>query len=343
MKYRLVLIYILLVAILAGCGQNGFFRDRSHDYLNAKDGKQLQIPNQVAETTASSSSLLPIPDDIAQIKAGKAQTVERPTPANQQEELQEFIMQQGEGGAWLLVLRDPAQIWVTTYNLLTSLDFKILESANQQAGEINTSVLAINKVNQALVKQQQATLVSNNADVALNVKINRGIQPNSSEIYIKVYVESNKNKLNRDNQLEVQFLNILQNSLQQQKNVEVSLLASQYFTGYNLPSLERDAQNMPYLSFNTDFDRTWAYLNHAIGNTEIKIDDINRSDGIFYVDVREQMPKPNFFMRLFASKKPMLYQLKITASDNKQLVTVKDAPEKVAIHVLDAIFQQLSN
>jgi len=338
-KYHLIFIGVLLV----GCGENGYFRDRSHDYIKAQDDKHLVIPAELENTTADTNNLFPIPSDVADFKENKAQFISRPHSANQQEDLQEFIMQQGADGAWLLVLREPAQIWVTTYNLLTNLGFNLLDRDSNQVGELNTNLLSVNKVNSALIKNNYNALgVDNSAMISLKVKINRGIKPNSSEIYIYAHTKKD-HKLTINHQAESELLQVLQNTLQNQNNAEVSLLASQYFTGYNLPTLDKDDKGVSYLSFNTDFDRTWAYLERAISNTKIKIEDINRSDGIFYLEVSEQLPKPNFLVRWFTSKKAVNGKLHIISDSNKQIVKIHDTSNEVAQSVLEAIHQQLSN
>jgi len=331
---------ILGMLLLASCGNDGIFRDRSDDYLAAKSYPKLEIPSELADTTTKTDSILPIPQNIAPLKSSKAQKVPRPNPANSEENLQEFIMQQSAEGNWLLVLRDPTAIWANIYNWLNELGFS-LQNDNNKAGELISDAKSTAQINTNLIRTNLTPLSNNLTDnlIYLKLKVNRGIQANSSEIYLNIYQQSNNIRIR---QLETELLNNLEQMLKSSSSTPISLLASQYFTGFKPPVLET-INDVPTLRFNTDFERAWAYLNHAISRTKIKIDDVDLSLGIFYLNVDEQLPKPNFFKRLFSKKLQTLYELHVTSQTNDQIVTLQNASNEVAQHILESIHQQLSN
>jgi len=333
------ILLILALSLVASCGKYALFKDRNSEYLQAKTEPKLKLPPHLEKNADSYIELMPIPSDVVALNTQQAQEVQRPNAVSQQEELQEFSLQHSANGAWLLVLREPAQIWVATYNFWQNLGFK-LQHEKSKVGEIISTWHNLNEINTNLVRQNLTPLPNaQNINVKIIAEVKQGLQPNSSEITLQVFSQNNADKRNPN--LELELLTNLQKHLTNAPSSSVSMLASQYFTGYSLPTLEQDTNGNSFLTFNADFDRTWAYLNAAINATLIKVEDIDRSKGIFYVDVAAELPKPNFFVRMFKRQKEAHYQLHIKAAENKQIVTVYDAPPKVAEQVLNSLYQQL--
>ena len=70
--------------------------------------------------------------------------------------------------------------------------------------------------------------------------------------------------------------------------------------------LQRDASDLPTLRLNLDFDRAWATVNQALHEAKLDVTDVDRSAGVFYVTVTDQMlnqeEKPSIWTRWFRSE-----------------------------------------
>lgn len=78
MLTRLFLVFF--VAVLAGCGSNGIFRDRGFDYLRADVGKSLVFPDGV--TPIAARELYPVPgvEQRRRLAEGEKPALEIPAP-----------------------------------------------------------------------------------------------------------------------------------------------------------------------------------------------------------------------------------------------------------------------
>ncbi len=53
--------------------------------------------------------------------------------------------------------------------------------------------------------------------------------------------------------------------------------------------LQRDANDLPVLHLNLDFDRAWVTVSEAMTEAKLDVTDVNREAGVFYVTVTDQM------------------------------------------------------
>ncbi|MCY1404516.1 Outer membrane protein assembly factor BamC [compost metagenome] len=112
----------------------------------------------------------------------------------------------------------------------------------------------------------------------------------------------------------------------------------------------------------SDFDRAWVSVGRALDSADIRVDDLNRSLGVYYVNIAEgakkpEEDKPGFLSRMFgggekskeeeeASAKR--YQVRLTSVANTVQITVdKDintsAPADVAQSVLEKLQESMRN
>ncbi|MNO98833.1 Outer membrane protein assembly factor BamC [compost metagenome] len=148
-----------------------------------------------------------------------------------------------------------------------------------------------------------------------------------------------------------------------EKGGSVSLLAAH--STYDTPgsvSLGKDGSGNPVLTVDSDFDRAWVSVGRALDSADIRVDDLNRSLGVYYVNIAEgakkpEEDKPGFLSRMFgggekskeeeeASAKR--YQVRLTSVANTVQITVdKDintsAPADVAQSVLEKLQESMRN
>jgi len=137
----------------------------------------------------------------------------------------------------------------------------------------------------------------------------------------------------------------------------VSLLAARDFDAPSRVTLTQDGSGNPVLNLGADFDRGWSSVGRALEMGDVRVDDINRSLGVYYINLAEGAEKdkePGFFSRLFGSApskeeieaRAERYQVRLTRVGESVQVTVeKDlntvAPADVARRVLTLIQENL--
>ncbi|CAM5420838.1 Outer membrane protein assembly factor BamC OS=Stutzerimonas stutzeri OX=316 GN=CXK95_11855 PE=4 SV=1 [Stutzerimonas stutzeri] len=137
----------------------------------------------------------------------------------------------------------------------------------------------------------------------------------------------------------------------------MSLLAERDFDAPSRVTLSDDGAGIPVLQLETDFDRAWSSVGRALQAGDVRVDDLDRSLGVYYVNLAEgakdPQEKPGFFGRLFGGEdkdeieaRAERYQLRLTRAGDKVLVTLDKgidavAPADVARRVLSLIKDNL--
>lgn len=138
----------------------------------------------------------------------------------------------------------------------------------------------------------------------------------------------------------------------------VSLLADRSYDAPERVVLGRDGSGNPLLTLASDFDRAWSAVGRALQDADVRVDDINRSLGVYYINLAEGAQKPDeepgFFARLLGGKKDAeeieasaeRYQVRLTSVGGSVQVSVDKgidavAPVDVARRVLELIQEHL--
>jgi outer membrane protein assembly factor BamC len=76
--------------------------------------------------------------------------------------------------------------------------------------------------------------------------------------------------------------------------------------GATKAELSNDDQGQPILKLNLDFDRAWASIGQALQNAEVEVTDLDRSTGIYFIDLPEKAltgeENSGFFKRLLGGR-----------------------------------------
>jgi outer membrane protein assembly factor BamC len=123
-------------------------------------------------------------------------------------------------------------------------------------------------------------------------------------------------------------------------------------------ALSTDGSGNPILSLGSDLDRAWSSVGSALERGQWKVEDINRSLGLYYINLAEKAENPNdkpgFFGNLFGSApsreeleaRADRYQVRLSKVGDAVQVTVEKnintvAPPDVARRVLSLIQDNL--
>lgn len=137
----------------------------------------------------------------------------------------------------------------------------------------------------------------------------------------------------------------------------VSLLDDRRFDAPAQVSLSSDGSGNPLLTLASDFDRAWSAVGRALQDADVRVDDLDRSLGVYYINLAEgaEQPdaEPGFFSRLLGRDKAESidaraerYQLRLTPVGSSVQVSVEQgadtlAPADVARRILVLIQDRL--
>lgn len=359
---RLAGICVLAVTAssLTGCGwlwgKEGYFRDRGGDYLEARPTPEMQLPEGVEAKHLD--PLLPIPHRIASAAPTSEYEVPRPQPLPASALTGEFSVQKSGQQSWVVAQRIPAQVWPVAQQFFESNGFEIAEE-RPHLGEFSTAWQAPSALNDALVRQLWGRAPSD-LQARFRVRIEPGVQRNSSEIFIDQAQRAASSQAEvawSDNSNTQNAAAVLLDELNQylaqrnEKGDSFSLLASKTYDTPKRVTLIDGANGTQILRLDASFERAWSAVGRALMAADIRVDDLNRSTGLYYIDLAQSAKKdePGFFKRLFGSSDKKVesvsaerYIVRLTAINQQVFVSVERdldtlAPAEISVRVLEQL------
>ncbi len=361
---------VLSVSLLSGCslfswlwGKDGLFYDRAADYREARMVPEMRVPQGLA--TRPLEPLLPVPARVNTPLNEDRYEVPKPRKLEVVAKGSDFSVQTGgDGRTYLLALRTPAQLWSSIRQLLSEYGLDIVEQ-RPQAGELVTGWQPASDYIPAL-----RSAVSGPVESRIRLRIEPGVQRNTSEIAIQSAERSaGENPAvawgshSANARLDTAVLDELQSGLTRtlDSGETVSLATQREFDAPERVELVQDANGNPLLRLDTDFNRGWSRVGRALEAADIRVEDLNRSLGIYYVNLAEGADggsaSPGFWSRLFGggkkddesrSKRAERYQVRLSeAGRGIQVAIEKDlntlAPPDIARKVLVSLQNNLMN
>ncbi|WP_166359902.1 outer membrane protein assembly factor BamC [Pseudomonas akapageensis] len=357
----------LIISSTSGCGwlwgEDGYFRDRGSDYLQANQTAPMQMPPDVSAKRLD--PLLPIPRNVADDTFKGEYEVPRPLPLSATAEASDFSLQKSGESRWVLAQRAPAEVWPVARQFFQDNGFQIVEE-RPQTGEFNTSWQRFDELSGSMAKRLSTTS-SADSETRVRVRIEPGVQRNTSEVYVvsvqrpagstsEVGFPNSSTNTGADAALVDEMLASMTRSAE--KGGSVSLLAARDFDAPSRVSMSEDGSGNPVLNLGADLDRAWTSVGRALEQGQWRIEDINRSLGLYYINLAEKAEKkddePGFFSRMLGTApskeereaRAERYQVRLSkVGDSVQVTVEKDintvAPADVARRVLTEIQDNL--
>ena len=359
----------LIISTTSGCGwlwgDEGYFRDRSTDYLEARQTAPMQMPPNVDAKRID--PLLPVPAHVADSTATPQEfEVPRPQALGTTGEASEFSLQKSGDSRWLVAQRAPAEVWPVARSYFENNGFRIAEE-RPQTGEFITEWQGVEDLAPSMGRRLGSLMADTDNQVRVRVRIEPGVVRNTSEVFV-VSAEREEGSTadvafparTGNASLEASLLDgMLADLSSTAEHGSVSLLAARNYDAPSRINLTQDGAGNPVLNLSTDFDRAWSSVGRALELGDVRVDDINRSLGVYYVNLAEGAKKPEeekgFISGLFGSEptaeeidaRAERYQVRLTSSagGDVQVTVEKDintvAPEDVARRVLTLIQENL--
>lgn len=359
----------LIISSTSGCGwlwgDEGYFRDRSTDYLDARQTAPMQLPANVDAKRLD--PLLPVPGHVAtSTQTPQDFEVPRPQPMGVSGEASQFSLQKSGDSRWLVAQRDPSAVWPVARAYFENNGFRIAEE-RPQTGEFNTEWQTPAELAPSMGRRVGSLLADEDNQVRVRVRIEPGVVRGTSEVFVASVEREEGSSADvafpaRTGiaSLEASLLDGMLDDLSSTaEHGSVSLLAARSYDAPSRVNLTTDGAGNPVLNLSTDFDRAWSSVGRALELGDVRIDDINRSLGVYYVNMAEGAKKPEeekgFISGLFSSEptqeeidaRAERYQVRLTSSANGevQVSVEKDintaAPADTAQRVLTLIKDNL--
>lgn len=362
----------VVISTTSGCGwlwgEKGYFRDRSNDYLEAKQAPLITVPANIQNTTKPLDPLYPVPVNVADSTAGKDFEVPRPVPMQVVNENRVFSLQNRQGEQWFIAQRPPMQIYGQASQYFQQAGFHI-DVARPATGEFTTSWIKPNALTSMLSNRLLAVDPSlASQELKVRVRVEPGVNTNSSEVYTLVMVRPDGSTADaawpaKSQNTAVESI-LLDELMANMSNSQVTQHSVSLLTETVAPTpsitpttavLTRNAQNMPVLAMNGDFDLVWSRVERAITTANIKIDDMDRSTGAYYINLAEKADGSSdvgFFGRVFGGDsqakrdaRAERYLIKLTQVSNTINVSVENAKDSglVTASKAEEILKQLQD
>ena len=320
---------IALSSGLAGCGwfgdDEGVFVNPRDDYLDAKPGAKLQVPEGLDQEAVADP--FPIPPTPEQTNANYyPDRPPLPDAIYGDEKAEEVRMQRIGDRRWLVVPEDPTTVWPKLKQFFTENGVQVVKEVPTD-GRIDTQWLLVDgTAHRDLVRR---LLEENNADKPATidrilVRVERGLRDRTSEIHLRhlrqaaaplmaAPVIPDLTQLFETPVVEAKPLEfprpIYQPNLQEvQSSVDqveadllqevgayiaakvseqlVSMIAANIQTDPK-SVMERDTSGAPVLRLNLDLERAWASVGQALGNAEVEVLESERDAQRYLVKVSE--------------------------------------------------------
>ncbi|MFZ5654822.1 MAG: outer membrane protein assembly factor BamC [Pseudomonadota bacterium] len=321
---------MLLAPALAGCGMfsdDGTFRDRSRDYLSAREYPVIRVPEGLDDEALG--QLYAIPQVSAPLLAGEERTLPRPQPLGTSL-LEEDIRVQSLGDRrWVWINRSPAEVWPRVRNLLNTNNI-VTDRSDAAAGVIETAWVEFDD--------------DPGNQHRYRLRIEEGMQPDTSEIAVQHLVAPRGGRAPSwdeaaaGDRRTLDMIDFVASGLAGGDTLgSVSLLAQSIGGGAKVEMVAAgDAP--PYLLIKMGYDRSWASVAYSVSREDFQLVDQDRGRGLFFVNLKTELEedRPGFFARMLgaesgAGEQPVAARYRIELKETQDGVLVRVESEEAEL------------
>jgi len=263
----------VLAMNLSACGylfgDQGLFPSKADDYKKAKEEPLLSLPEGVQSSRIEEVYAIPKVDN-PYISPVEFETP-RPQPLMAATAADTVRIQKLGDEAWALVNVAPGQLWPQVRSFLTNVNWPVA-AVDPQAGIIDTQYLP---------------LKNDQREARFRLRVERGVQRGTSELHVTHMYRSVEDvwpSMSDDFSIESDVLqSVAQYIANSTEEASVSMIADRSISAEGKMRTVDVSANEAYLEVELPFDRAWASLQIALENSGFAVDDLNRSEGTYYV------------------------------------------------------------
>jgi outer membrane protein assembly factor BamC len=333
-----------LVMAVCGCSlllKTGVMKGRS-EYLEAGSLTRTDIPSGLHSPQFDDLMAIPVVIDSRGL-AGRKFELEIPEPLSTTYGIDRIVIKRLGDDRWIFLDASPATVWPRIEEFWSSQNLEL--SVSDPARGVMESAWTPSQLGDApsifesMVAGSQPAVLENK----FRLRVIPGVRTSSTEVHLTHKIallgdhETPRWDTGSDNrELEGEVLSRIARHLGE--SINESLSVSLVATGIQASRSELIPDpSEPRLTYNLSWDRAWATVNSALKTAEIDVEDLDRSNGRFYVYYDERVGRdPGFLLRLLMPKRAggaehrYTIQLKETEDENPVQVTVRKDEESLA-------------
>lgn len=340
-------IVVTLVSSLAGCG---LFPDRSMRYQQEPLGEPLDIPDDLPREQFQSEYRIPQVRGTNDLGDGEDYELPRPPDLTDQILAENYQVRSSGDLTWLVVNDVPGRVWPALSAFFTDQGIDIAhEDPRQgikQTGVLNNSQQARRWIGLDDDSGREQPLI-------LQARVEHGVQGRSTEVQVRVVpVDEPPDSLldwreesgdsSRERTVITRMAQYLRENADTKSYSRVAL---------NLPREERveavkQDGDITRLELDFSFERGWAEVSRALSSVGIPVVDRNRSEGVWYLDMRpEDFRNRGWWFWKYQLEPEQTGLIRLRESGDTLVLSVEpDADEDAnmaASEVLDRIYDNL--
>ena len=281
MKRIKQLTILMSLMILTSCSY--FLTDHKNDYLKEKQTKSIVLPDDQASRPIV--DYFPINTENNE-QVGTDYEIPIPQQVFSSGTSNEVRMHKLGELRWVYVETLPSSAWPVMKDFWTASDYGLSLS------NPNTGIIESNRVE------------SNGKETKLIMKIEHGIRQASSEVFVSHVVQQNEEwvRVTGENNLEAKVLRqVLDYFASSPSSGGTSLVALNLNYGQKAVLKQSDNKDN-FIELNLEYARSWAAVDRALKEALITVKDLDRDQGIFFVEFSKQGEEKGFIRRLFSSE-----------------------------------------
>jgi outer membrane protein assembly factor BamC len=243
----------------------------SGDYETAIEANAITVPDDL--DSGAIQQAYPIPEVAVNLAIPVTGKAPRPAPLTAGSQLDAVRLQRLGESRWAVVNVAPGQLWPQVRAFLVSSGINVA-SVDASGGLIDTVFVM---------------LENNTVESRFRFRVDSGVQRNTSELHVlqqniaKDLDLTSWPQNSDDTELQQAMLrNIAQFIANSAESAPVSMMAEQAMTGAGRIAMEESTSGAR-LRLDLPFNRAWAATEKGFTDAGFRLDDKNRSEGLFYV------------------------------------------------------------
>ena len=294
---------VLIFSTLAACG---VIRDRSNDYIHAERGEHVKIPEWYK--SSSVEARYPIPPIDNKRSLPDEYFLPEPPDATIIILAENYVIESLEDQTWLLVNETPGRIWPSLDHFWEENGIDV-EFENPRLGLMQTELVGLNLLSNQLLDRLGIVGSDAGSPLALQARLGQGVKRNTTELQVRVLETVSGEQqfegwsaMPGNSEAENKLLEVISSYLENSQSYRSYSLLAHDIGGTSKVALVSDPGVAPYLKLDLSFARAWSSASKALRGANINVADLDRSEGVFYLDYGQEEESTNWFWGLFSSE-----------------------------------------
>lgn len=302
-KFVKALITLVMLASLSACsmlglelfGEEGFFRDRQGDYLEAESIPRINVPDD--KDSYIIDDLLVIPN-LSSTSGDEFVEVPRPRPLQGNPD-QSVVIQSMNESSWVVVDAGVSEVWPRLRQYWLENDIELAQE-DPASGLLDTNWF-IRDGNTETQEKFRLIVGPGFQDASSEVSLIHISVPQDEALSERVTWPNQSMDIVYATEVLGEISIYLANEMRNYQSSTVSFLAGNASSEGRASILSEDGINMLHLR--ADYERSWAAVGRALERAEIEIVEEDLDAGFFsvvYGETLEEVEEPGFIGRLLS-------------------------------------------